>query len=85
MGAYGEVRLGTHKRSKLKVAIKRIQIDPKDKDLVEMINNEIKILMQVVSLTCSHVNRTIPTSSGYLMPIRKPRLSTLYKSKQLGV
>ena len=45
LGSYGEVRLGRHKRSKVQVAIKKIPVDTKDKELMEMIYSEIKILI----------------------------------------
>lgn len=51
MGSYGEVRLGTNKKTGIKAAIKKIPIDPSDRDLLNMICNEINIL-----ISCDHPN-----------------------------
>lgn len=41
LGSYGEVKLGTNKKTGVKTAIKKIPIDPHDKELMNMIVNEI--------------------------------------------
>lgn len=74
LGSYGEVKLGRHKRSKVQVAIKKIPIDPKDKELVEMIFSEIKVLIQCVSLLVYNFYRITQILSESLMRIRKLKL-----------
>lgn len=45
LGSYGEVSLGRNKKTGVEVAIKKIPIDPRDKELIKMIMNEIEILI----------------------------------------
>eukprot|EP00347_Sterkiella_histriomuscorum_P000337 403376257 len=51
IGSYGVVHLGVNKKSKREVAIKKIQIDLRDLELIKMIYNEINVLVR-----CDHPN-----------------------------
>jgi serine/threonine protein kinase len=47
-GAFGEVRLGRHKKLKMERAIKKMILDTKDPEQLALIINEITILVKVV-------------------------------------
>lgn len=47
-GSFGEVKLARNRNTKVQFAVKKMNVDPKDTQLVEMIHNEIKILMRCV-------------------------------------
>lgn len=49
-GSFGEVYLGKHRRSKRQVAIKKIPINSTSANELESIFNEVKILIECVSL-----------------------------------
>lgn len=47
-GAFGEVKLGRHIKSKIQVAIKKMKLNNKDKEQMQGVINEITILIKVV-------------------------------------
>lgn len=61
MGAFGEVSLGVNKSTGNQVAIKKLQMDPKKKEDMATIMNEIMILKECVSVYL-FTSRTIPIS-----------------------
>ena len=47
-GSFGEVKLARNKNTKVHFAVKKMNVDPKDTKLVEMIHNEINTLIKCV-------------------------------------